>query len=127
MATTYVWSPSPVSTRVTGTNFENIALKHLEAHGLILVTRNYRVRDGEIDLIMREGEWLLFVEVKYRRDAHFADVLEQIRPEQLSRIRRSAMLFMLQHNIKEHLTACRFDLVVMSGEPLVIEWFKDAF
>lgn len=116
-----------MSTRETGTKHENTAADYLKKHGLTLVARNYRVRDGEIDLIMRDKHVLVFIEVKFRSNCQFAAILEQINQQQLKRIRRSAQLFMLHHGIVEHLTACRFDVVAIIGEPFQIEWLKDAF
>lgn len=116
-----------MSTRTIGTQHEQLALNYLLQQGLTLVMQNYRVRDGEIDLIMREQEYYAFIEVKFRRNSHFAAILEQIEQQQLYRIRRSAKLFMLQHGLIEHLTPCRFDLLTITGEPFHIEWLKDAF
>lgn len=116
-----------MSTRDVGTKHENAAVEYLTQQGLTLVARNYRLRDGEIDLIMRDSNYLVFIEVKFRRNSHFAAILEQIDQRQLKRIRRSAQLFMLQHGIVEHLTACRFDVVAITGAPFQVEWLKDAF
>jgi len=116
-----------MSTREVGTKHENVAVEFLKQKGLSLVSRNYRLRDGEIDLIMRDRGYLVFIEVKFRRNSNFAAILEQIDQRQLKRIRRSAQLFMLQHGIVEHLTACRFDVVAITGAPFQVEWLKDAF
>lgn len=111
----------------TGREYESFALNHLTQQGLQLIAQNFRVRDGEIDLIMQEGDSLVFIEVKYRTDASFSDVLEQIKTSQLARIRRTAALFLLQHGMIEHKTACRFDIVALTGQPIQLQWLKDAF
>lgn len=116
-----------MSTREVGSKHEQAALEYLMQQGLTLVSRNYRLRDGEIDLIMHDQEYLVFIEVKFRRNSHFAAILEQIEQQQLTRIRRSARVFMHQHGIVEHLTACRFDVLAITGEPFQVEWLKDAF
>lgn len=116
-----------MSTRAIGTKHEDTAVQYLIKHGLKLHARNYRLRDGEIDLIMYDQAYLVFIEVKYRKNGHFAAILEQIDQKQLARIRRSARIFMHQHGIVEHHTHCRFDVVAITGQPFHIEWLKDAF
>ncbi|RUO42877.1 YraN family protein [Aliidiomarina taiwanensis] len=116
-----------MSTRALGTKQEDTALRFLTQQGLRLLARNYRLRDGEIDLIMYDQAYLVFIEVKYRKNGHFADILEQIDQRQLVRIRRSARIFMHQHGMVEHQTLCRFDVVAITGQPFHIEWLKDAF
>ena len=116
-----------MSTRALGIKHEDAAVRFLTQQGLRLHARNYRLRDGEIDLIMYEQSLLVFIEVKYRKNGNFASILEQIDNRQLARIRRSARIFMHQHGIVEHLTPCRFDVVAITGQPFHIEWLKDAF
>ncbi|RTE86328.1 MULTISPECIES: YraN family protein [Gammaproteobacteria] len=116
-----------MSTKQVGDNNETIALEFLEQHKLELVTRNFKVNDGEIDLIMRHRDYWVFVEVKYRANNHFRDVKEILTTEQRARIRRTARLFLYQHQINEHDTRCRFDFVGVTGKPFEIEWLQDAF
>lgn len=54
------------NTRNTGTSYERKAAEYLEQQGLVILKHNYRCRQGEIDLIARDKEYLVFVEVKYR-------------------------------------------------------------
>jgi putative endonuclease len=103
-----------------------MALHYLEAQGLTLVTRNFRCRTGELDLIMREGEYLVFVEVRSRRYIRYGTPAESVtRPKQQKLLRAAA--FYLQGR---HLDLpCRFDVVAIlrpGGEPH-IEWIRDAF
>ena len=116
-----------MSTRSTGTHFENIAADYLNQHGLRLVARNVRLKTGEIDLIMRDSDFWVFIEVKFRFDTAFEHPLNQIRPGQLQRIRRSAQVYLLQHGLCEYSTPCRFDVVAITAKPHDIIWVQDAF
>ncbi|HRC69195.1 MAG TPA: YraN family protein, partial [Candidatus Competibacter denitrificans] len=60
-----------ISRVAQGTAAEDLALRYLEARGLALVTRNFRCRGGELDLILRDGGQLVFVEVRSRRSSQF--------------------------------------------------------
>ena len=116
-----------MSTRATGTLYEDIAVAFLQKQGLVLVERNFRLRDGEVDLIMREDDFIVFIEVKYRQSGAYADILEQIRQSQLARVRRSARLYLHLKGMPEHLTPCRFDIIAITGGAENVNWIKDAF
>lgn len=116
-----------MSRHQAGTDAETQAINYLQARGLKLVRRNFRVGKNEIDVIMRAQQYWIFVEVKYRHNESFATVLEQITPQQCQRIRTAARLFLLQQHLTEHLTAMRFDVVAIVGEPARVQWLQDAF
>lgn len=116
-----------MNTRTVGKHFEREAEQHLCKEGLTLVTRNYRSTCGEIDLIMRDGEYWVFVEVKFRFDAGVEHPLGQLRVSQQQRIRRSAQLYLYSHGLNEYLTPCRFDLIAITADPAELIWIKNAF
>lgn len=116
-----------MSTRSVGTNYETQAEAYLSEQGLKFIARNQKVYQAEIDLIMQDKDFLVFIEVKYRRNQHFAQIIEQLRLPQLERIKYAARVWMVSEDIVEHHTRCRFDVVAITGEPFHIEWFKDAF
>ncbi|MCL4410718.1 YraN family protein [Aliidiomarina haloalkalitolerans] len=116
-----------MTTRQVGTEYEELAVTYLNEHGLTCIDRNFRLDNGEVDLICRDGEYFVFVEVKYRRNRYFADILEQLTAAQLQRVRFAARVWLLQQDISENSAACRFDVVAITGEPFQIEWLKDAF
>lgn len=103
---------------------EDAAAEFLSARGLRMVTRNYRCRFGEIDLIMREGTTLVFVEVRFRRSPTFGGAHESITAAKREKLLRAA---------KHYLAACgefpdcRFDAVLLSGDTREIEWIANAF
>jgi putative endonuclease len=103
--------------RALGRHGERLAAAHLQRLGLAILARNVRTRDGEIDLIARDGETLVFVEVKTRRShgqrpAPGERPLEGLRARQRSRLRRLAVAW-LQDESREHRTvrALRFDAI----------------
>ncbi|MES9899176.1 MAG: YraN family protein [Sedimenticola sp.] len=110
----------------TGDNAEAEARAHLEGAGLQLVEKNYRCRQGEIDLIMRQGNTLVFVEVRYRRSTAFGSAAESITATKRQRIITTASHYLTCR--KQGDSACRFDVVAITGEHRQkIEWIKDAF
>lgn len=116
-----------MSRQQRGAASEAAAVHFLEQQGLTFVAKNFTLDNAEIDIIMRAGERLIFVEVKYRHDESFAAVLSQISPGQCQRIRHAARVFMLQNDWDEHATAVRFDVVAIVGHPTTIHWLQDAF
>ena len=69
-----------------GTGAEDLACAYLQQNGLRLLARNYRCRSGEIDLIMRDGEYLVFVEVRYRKREAFGSAAETVSSSKRARI-----------------------------------------
>lgn len=100
------------------------AAEFLEAKGYQLIQRNYRSPFGEIDLIARHGEYLVFVEVKYRRDSRGGHPLEAVGACKQRRICRTASYYCLRHGYGED-TPCRFDAVGILGEEVI--HVEDAF
>lgn len=120
---------TPINTRTArGQWAEQLAQKHLEARGLKVLERNYRCPRGEIDLVLREGKTLIFVEVRYRARSEFGTAAESVDPRKRARILRCA-----QHYLQSHANArdavCRFDVVLVQGvaDTPGIEWIPNAF
>lgn len=114
---------------LSGSLAEQQALEYLEAAGLTTVCRNFRCRLGEIDLIMRDGEYLVFVEVRYRSGSGFVSAAQSVDRRKQRKIARSARLFMSRQPALCDLPA-RFDVVAIeraAGVPLRIQWLRDAF
>jgi putative endonuclease len=114
--------PEP-GTRDIGSAMEQLAEAFLKTQNLRPVARNHRCRHGEIDLVMRDGETLVFVEVRYRRSDRFGTAAETIDPRKQRRLAAAASHYLQGHPT---LLPCRFDVVAVSGdEP--IQWIKNAF
>lgn len=109
----------------TGAEAERAALAYLVERGLSLVTRNYRSRFGEIDLILRDGEVLVFVEVRLRASTRFGGAAASI-----TTAKRRKIIATAQHYLAQYRQAppCRFDVVLLgTGAPPTIEWLPNAF
>lgn len=114
----------PVS-GATGQAAEDAALSFLKAQGLRLVKRNFRCRAGEIDLIMRDGAGLVFVEVRYRRQSRFGSALESVTTAKRTKLAAAAKWYLQGADAG---SPCRFDVVGISGEKADrIDWIRDAF
>ena len=121
------------STRAVGTLWETLALQHLERAGLVLVTRNFLCRHGELDLVMHHGATLVFVEVRYRRGAAsgragFGDGIDSISAGKRAKLVRAAAAFLSTHPQFAHRT-CRFDVIALAGDPSapLLDWRQNAF
>lgn len=118
-------SPGALTPRqIAGAAAENLALAHLGANGLLLVTRNYRCRLGEIDLIMRDGDSTVFVEVRLRSPGAFASAADSVDAHKQRRIIAAA-----HHYLSGKAESpCRFDCVLLdqldAGE---LTWIRSAF
>ena len=111
-----------------GARYEREALALLQQAGLTLVTQNYRIRGGEIDLIMLDQRTLVFIEVRYRKHGQYGSAGESITPTKQARIIRTAEMFLAQHPTYGH-SACRFDAVLFDQKGATVQhtWIKAAF
>ena len=107
-----------------GVAAEALAAGYLEKHGLKIVERNYRCRLGEIDLIARERGTTIFVEVRQRRSSAFGGAAASITARKRTRLLRAARHYLSGMNA---MPACRFDALLIEGDPPRIEWIRDAF
>jgi putative endonuclease len=106
----------------SGDRGEDRAAQFLERQGLAIVARNYRTRHGEIDLVAREGEVLVFVEVRVRADARYGSAAESIGWAKQRRICAAARFYLARLRSQPR---CRFDVVALDGdEP---QWLRGAF
>lgn len=109
--------------RIAGDSAEDQVLDYMLQQGLKLVTRNYSCKAGEIDLIMQDGEQLVFLEVRYRARSAFGSALESVTPAKQRKLIITAQYYLQQSG---KMPACRFDVVGM-GQDRQIHWIKDAF
>lgn len=111
-----------------GAGWEALAQRHLQRHGLRLVQRNFHCRQGEIDLVMRDGPTLVFTEVRYRASDRHGSPLETVGHWKQARIIRCAQYF-LALNPRWFDRPCRFDVVGITGPSSRprIDWIRGAF
>ena len=114
--------------RAAGQRGEDLALEHLLSEGYSLVARNHRTRHGEIDLIVRRGGTLVFVEVKLRRGLGFGDPLESVTPHKQQRIRTLAERYLAGCK-EDAFEEVRFDVVgvLLEGGKTRITHVEGAF
>lgn len=110
-----------------GVQMERAALAHLQQHGLQLLAQNWRSSAGELDLVMQDGDCLVFVEVRYRRTARFGSATESVDHRKQQRLARAASAFLCSQPRFQQ-AACRFDVIAISGDsPPQLEWIRHAF
>ncbi len=107
----------------SGANAEKIALDYLKQQGLTPVTRNYRCQQGELDLIMQDGQTLVVVEVRFRKSEQFGGALQSITRHKQSRIIAATGHYLMKNNIQ---SPVRFDVIAINGQRQ-INWIKHAF
>jgi len=114
--------------RASGARYEGIALAHLERAGLALITRNYSCRYGEIDLVMRARDIVVFVEVRYRSASRFGDGVDSVGAAKRAKLVRAAGAFLADHPRLAGAT-CRFDVLAIAGstDAPSIDWRQNAF
>jgi len=122
---------SMTSQQKTGTAGEAAAAAYLERQGLIVLERNFRVRGGELDLICRAADVIVFVEVRLRNhkrnraghDGSYGSAAASITPTKQRRLILAAQHWLTRH--RQHDAPCRFDCVLIDDGHL--EWIRDAF
>ena len=112
------------STRQIGRQGENAACDWLSKNGYEIIQRNYTSPHGEIDIIAEDEKYIVFVEVKYRKNSSFGAPEEAVTTAKQKKIIRGAKLFLYQNRYPTD-TPCRFDVVSVYGDE--INWIKDAF
>ncbi|MBF2758812.1 MAG: YraN family protein [Ectothiorhodospiraceae bacterium AqS1] len=111
-----------------GQKTEAFAERWLAKRGLVLLARNYRCRLGEIDLIMRDAEGLVFVEVRRRSNEFFGGGVESVDRHKQTRLAATAEHYLANHEVGADIP-CRFDILAIDGpgHEARVEWVKDAF
>jgi putative endonuclease len=113
--------------RKIGAEIENLVRSYLESQGLSLVVANYGCKIGEIDLIMKDKEILVFIEVRYRKDDSYGDSETTVNKDKQSKIKRAALNYLQENELCDKVL-CRFDVVGVSGKNRdKLAWIKDAF
>ena len=116
----------PLDRRARGDAVEAAALGFLQAQGLRLLARNARARGGEIDLVMQDGDAVVFVEVRFRAGGGFGGGAASVDAGKRRKLIRAAQVFLLRHPPD---APCRFDVVAACGDPDAprLDWLRDAF
>jgi putative endonuclease len=125
------WRIVTAMTRVrqaVGAYGERLASRHLEEQGLVVLARNWRCADGEIDLVLADGDDVVFCEVKTRRSGRFGTPAEAIGPAKVRRRRRLAARWLAESRVRPR--EIRFDVVAVRPQrrgAALIEHLRAAF
>lgn len=110
--------------RSVGTAYERAVGAYLKEQGYEILEYNFRCRQGEIDIIAKEGCYLVFVEVKYRKDEQCGNPFEAVGRKKQQIISRVAAYYCLTHGFGDA-APCRFDVAAVLGNKIKI--IRDAF
>ena len=128
-----LWSKGSLAQTVTsidkGKVTEQFALAYLTQQGLTLVEKNYHCRQGELDLIMLDGDTYVFIEVKYRKNSDFGGAVAAVSASKQKKIKHCVTFYLQQAGLNEYNTCCRVDVVALDGDisQPQVTWLKNAF
>ncbi|MBN6713049.1 YraN family protein [Pseudomonas capsici] len=112
-----------------GREAEACALLYLQQQGLRPITQNWSCKRGELDLVMLDGDTVVFVEVRYRRHSGWGGAMESVDFRKQEKLITAAQLFLQQESQwADH--PCRFDVIAVDGDPgksAPLKWLKNAF
>ena len=115
--------------RTTGDLFETKACKYIEEHNGKVIMRNFRCRQGEIDIIALDEGYRVFIEVKYRASDRFGEAAYAAGKQKQNKICRVSDFYRKRYGIDEY-TPIRFDVVTIDTDTFgaeIISWHKNAF
>lgn len=116
--------PDTVKTKDRGRLAEQKAFNYLKTQGLQLIVQNYHCPFGEIDLIMRDNDEMVFIEVRFRSCTDYGDAIETVDKTKQQKLLKSADYYLSKNSWYDKIN-CRFDVIGFSNNH--IEWIKDAF
>jgi putative endonuclease len=123
-----LWTKAKTS-RDKGISTEEFAKQYLKQQGLTFIDKNVHCRQGEIDLVMKDDQTLVFVEVKYRKNNHFGGAISAISQSKQQKIKHCVAFYLHKANLNEYNTLCRFDVIALDGDinQPQVTWLKNAF
>lgn len=110
--------------RKLGAKVEQMVKEYISENGMSVLEMNYRCRQGEIDIIAKDGAYYVFIEVKYRSNTNFGTPQEAVDLSKQKRICKAAQYYMYSHHLSEF-TPVRFDVVAVLDKD--ISYFSNAF
>ena len=114
------------SRQQTGKDAERLAQRQLEQHGLRLLAHNWLCKRGELDLVMLDGDTVVFVEVRYRQHAQWGGALASIDARKRQKLILAAQTF-LQQESRWANNPCRFDVIAIDSSTPDMNWLRNAF
>ncbi|GEL26825.1 UPF0102 protein [Pseudonocardia sulfidoxydans NBRC 16205] len=113
---------------VLGRRGEDVAAQYLEKQGLVVLTRNWRCREGELDIVATDAGVLVIAEVKTRSGTGYGEPAESVTPRKVARIRRITDVWLAAHQVQW--CPIRFDVLAVllePGRPATIQHYREAF
>ena len=122
-------SANETSSSSKGQLTESYAQQYLSKQGLTLIEQNFHSRQGEIDLIMLDGDTYVFIEVKYRKSKEFGGAIAAVSASKQKKIKQCVTFYLHQNSLNEYNTPCRVDVVALEGDITQpdVTWLKNAF
>ncbi len=113
--------------QVLGKHGEDLAVDELERRGYAVLARRYRTRHGEIDIVARDGETVVFVEVKAKETGEFGKAAEAVTSRKQRRVISMAVDYLARNRLTK--SPCRFDVVAIDGvgSDEVLTYYRGAF
>jgi len=113
-----------------GMQGEDIACSYIESHGGRIIDRNYRFKGGEIDVIFRDGDYIVFGEIKYRSNSAFGTAEEAVGYRKQRTISRGCDFYFLEKKL-DQFTPVRFDVIALNidekEKKIKVHYIKHAF
>lgn len=108
---------------------EQYAVDYLCKQGLNLLETNVHCRQGEIDIVMLDGNTYVFVEVKYRKNNAFGGAIHAVSTSKQNKIKHSITFYLHKAELNEYNTSCRIDVIALEGDLQnpTVTWLKNAF
>jgi putative endonuclease len=119
-------STQAITKKGIGDKYEQLASHYLARHSLTWLAQNFTTKFGEIDLIMKDKECIVFVEVKYRKQHSHGDAAEFVTRAKQQKLIRTAYVWLNQQGLQPQSTCFRFDVVAIHKEGDDINWIKNA-
>lgn len=110
--------------RKLGAKVEQLVRDYLTAHGFSIIEMNYRCKQGEVDIIAKDGQYYVFIEVKYRNSVRYGTPQEAVGIAKQRRISKAAQYYLYSHNLDE-CTPVRFDVAAVLENKIM--YYKNAF
>lgn len=111
-----------MNSRKKGSSYEEIAIQFLTERGIHIIKKNYRIRQGEVDLIGEDASHLIFFEVKFRKNDKYGEPYEAVSVEKQRKICKVAEYYLVRFRTKKQI---RYDVISILDEK--IYWYQDAF
>lgn len=117
-----------LSKREFGGQLETFAKNILLKEGCKIIQLNYQCKLGEIDIIIKDGDALVFVEVRYRKHAKFGGAVASVDYKKQQKLIKTAQLYLVENKLTNN-AICRFDVFAIEGpiNRLEYQWIKNAF